>query len=531
MRDVIEDEGRMFRPASIVSAATGALLLITCLNLASLLLARTFDRRAEWATRASLGATTLDLLKQFATEAALISGGGLAGAFFVAQSALEKLELGGLFAARLDPRVALVLGGVGLLVTALFALSPALWLRGQDLFSRGPQAPRTMRWRGTLVAAQVALALALLTAAGLLIRSFDRLTSVDPGFQAANVLVSGFGLPEVRYDTDAKLAGFHEAALRNLSAIPGVLNSAGGVGVPFTGAQYRTRFDLGGVETTAEIGMASPELFGALGIGVAAGRAFTAGDRLGAPRVALVNQAFVRAFYPSRSPLGDRLKLSWWGPSNPRGVPWEVVGVVGDVRARSLEQAAEPRIWLPLAQFPSEGVIYLVRTQPGVDVREAMKQVVARVDGSLEKLRPRALAERMATALEPRRLTLRVTSAFAFAALALCAFGLFSVSAYAARARKREFAIRAALGEPRPSLWQRLLATHLRPVLAGIAGGAVLAAWTGTLLANQLFATPWFDAGVLATVAVALALAAVAAAAWPAWQASAVDPAQALRES
>ena len=522
-------------PYVILMAAVATVLLVACLNLANLLLARFAVRVREMAVRSSVGASHGRLVQQFLTEALLLTGIGTAAAVLTAHGALSWIQFdspGLLFEPRLDSSVLLFLGLLALAVVALLTSAPALMLRRLDLHT-AMKPPRAGWRRGLLIAGQVAGGLALLATTALLLRSFAALTAVDPGFRTDNLLVAGIGIPEVRYDTGAKMARFYEEVLAKMAAIPGVEAAAGASSFPLV-SSHRTWLRLPGMTVpddllpTARITMVSPSFLATTGIALRAGRAFDDGDRVGRPRVALVNEAFVRQLSVA---LGQSVKLSWWDAGNPRWTPWEVTGVVADTRSRQLDLAPEPHIYLPLNQFASEGLIFGVRTRAAnyQTVAAEMTRAVHAVDPLIQKIEPRPLTARIAASLAERQGTLRLITAFAVVALLLCATGLFGLTAYSVRQSSRELAIRRALGAEQSAVVWSALRHSLLWSLAGVAGGFALSAFAVRAVESQLYGVTARDPLALAGALAALAVALLAGCWWPARRATQMDPASVLR--
>lgn len=516
----------------ILMAAVATLLLVALLNLANLLLARFTGRLREMAVRSGLGASPGRLLRQFFTEAALLTALGTLAALATAYGALSGIELDGLFRPQLDTRVLGFLFALALAVVALLTAAPVLTLRGIDLHT-SMKPPRAGWRRGLLIAGQVAGSLALLTVTALLLRSFAALTAVDPGFRTDGLLVAGIGIPEARYDTDAKMARFYEEVLAKMAAIPGVTAAGGSAGFPLVSAQ-RTRVRLPGVALpdaelhAAQITLASPGFFTTTGVALRSGRLFDAGDRVGRPRVALVNEAFVRQYGLGE---GRALQLSWWNPGNPRWSPWQIAGVVADVRSRQLDLAPEPHIYLPLNQFAAEGLTFAVRAR-AADYRAvsaAMARAVHAVDASLQRITPRPLTDRLSDSLAERRATLRLIAAFALLTLLLCATGVFGLTAYHVRQTAPELAIRRALGAGEQKVVWHTIGHGMRWTAVGLAAGLVLSLVATRAIEAQLYGVSQRDPVAMAGALLALVAVTLVGGWLPARQASRIDPASVLR--
>ena len=520
------------RPYWILMAAVATLLLVACLNLASLLLARFTTRLRELAVRTSVGATRARLIRQFLTEATLLTGAGVIAAAFTAQVAMQWIDIQGLFRPQFDMRVLALLASLGFAVIALLTLAPALMLHRLDLHA-SMKPPRAGWRRGLLIAGQAAGSLTLLAVTALLLRSFTALSAVDPGFPTDGLLTAGIGIPEARYDTDAKMARFYEDVLARMAAIPGVTAAGGASAFPLISTN-KTRLRLPGMSLpdeqfpVAHITLASPGFFSTTGIALHSGRTFDPRDSTGHPRVALVNKAFQREF---NTAVGSKVQLSWWNPGNPRWSPWEIAGVVADVRSSKLDLAPEPHIYLPLNQFASEGLQLAVRTHAAGyrTVSEEMVRAVHAVDPLIQRIDPHPLNERIAGALAERRSTLRLIAAFALIALLLCAAGLFGLTAYSVRERTRELAIRRALGAGGRNVIWNAMRHGLGWSMAGVAAGLLLVNFATKAVEAQLYGVHAHDPLALAAAVLAMAVAVAAGCLVPARRAARVDPAGVLR--
>jgi len=519
----------------LLMAAVALVLLAACCNLANLFLVRAAARVREWAVRASLGASRVALAAQFLREAAVLTLAGWLVSLAVAYGLLRSIELDGLFTPALDLRTGAFMAALVALVTAGLTLAPVWLLRRLDTggaLYRAMRAPKSGRLRGVLLAGQAACALALLLVTMMLLRSFTNVTAVDPGFTPRGLFVAGLGLPESRYASGEPSARLYEAAMEKMRAIPGVRLVAGGTAVPLLNA-LRTRVRPPGVTLpedqlpTARIAQVSSGYFATLGIPLRAGRGFDERDRLGRPRVAMVNQAFARAF---SARAGQALRLSWWDAQNARWVPWEIVGTVGDVRQR-LDEAPEPQVYLPLAQMAGEMLIFTVRAPgaPAGEMARAMAAAVHAVDPTLQTIAARPLEEDIAASLAPRRLTLRLVGGFAALAWVLCVGGLFGVTAYVGRERARELAVRRALGARAADVVRGVAGGALAWCAAGAAVGAVLVRWAVPMVRAQLYGTGAADPWVFGGATAAFVLAVLAGCAWPAWRALRLDAAALLR--
>jgi putative ABC transport system permease protein len=559
------------RPLLLLAAAGVVLLLIAGVNVANLLVARLAARHGELAVRAALGAGAAALGRGMLLEAVLLAVCGaavglvaagwflrllplalqLAGAVPASPSsaaasggaagagaALPALPAG---AADLGPTalaiaavVAVVLGlALGLVVVAV-ARRQTLQRRLQDHRQAGASRSRL---RDLLVIAQLALSMVLLTSAGLLLRSFLILLTADPGFHAGRVVKFGIGLPDQRYGADAQQIVFHERLLDALSRLPDIEAVGVVARLPVSGAGFKTSFEIAGAPLPPEtrphtaINLASPGYFRALRIPLLAGRAFSRFDTVDAPRVILVNRTFAERFFPGRGPLGRQLTLGWTSDLNPPTTAWTIVGVVGDTRQRSLEAAIEPEVDLPVSQYPLDGGAYtLLTSRSATDLQPAVEEEVRRLDAHLERPRLRPMQEVVRESLGDRRLALLLLALFAATALALTGVGLYGVVAGGVARRRREIAIRMALGARPQTVVEMVLGHGVRLSLVGLLVGALAFLAGGRLLQSHLYgvgtADPWTALGVAAL----LFATALAGCAWPARAAARTDPTTLLRE-
>jgi predicted permease len=529
----------------LLLCAVTLLLLVTCANVANLLLTRALARQRSLAIRLGLGASTGQLLRESFLEAALLClGAGLCG-LAVAWASLSALSLlprfvptasgmAWLRTPRLDPATVSFALLLSFAVALAFAPLPSAILRRLDaheLLHGGGAPPSTGRLRTLLIAAEVALSVVLLTNCGLLVRSLQKVIARDPGFEASGAVAFGIGLPEVRYSNAEKLLGFHEQALAKLAALPHVKNAGMVWRLPLSGRQPSVSFEKQGEPAgrhAAAVAVASPGAFEALRIPLLQGRFFEASDRPGHPAVVAVNRAFARAFFRDGEAAGRRIVFGWDGA--PPAVH-EIIAVVGDTPQQSLEEPPSPLIWLPLGQAPLEGAHYVLRTSLDAKATAPLAQEAIRsIDSSLEKLEVRPLSSWQDAALTDRRAAASLLGFFAAAALGLSALGIFAAVSYGVRQRQRELGVRSALGASPAQLLRLVTLRGLAPVGPGLGAGLVGALWSSRLLRSQLFELSPTDPATVAAVIAAVGAVALTACALPGLRAAAVDPAVVLRE-
>jgi len=534
---------REVRPALVVLVgAVGLVLLIACANVANLLLARALAREHEIALRSALGAGTGRLVRQLLTEATVAAVAGGALGLLLGRWALRAIiallppEIPLLVDVSLNYRVLAITAVVALGSALLFGLAPALQLVRPSLVQalrqggtvRGAGRAR-LRLKNALVVAETALAIVLLTGAGLLARSFWSLSGVAPGFDPQGVLTAQVSLP---YEEPERIIRFYDEAVDRLGRLPGV-RAAGAISwLPFSPGSA-TDFRLldrpappPGDEPVADVRMITPGLLRAMGIPLLRGRDFLSSDRLGAPDVVIVNEALVREYWPGQDPLGRRIFMEWY-----RDLNAEVVGVVGDVRLRTLDAPARAALYWPQAQIANNFMTLMARgdVAPGA-LAPALRAIVSELDPKLPVSRVAPLSEVVETSLSSRRFLLVLTGAFAALALALAAIGIYGVISYAVARRTPEIGVRLALGARGSDVARRVVTDTLRTSALGVALGLAGAAAAGRLLEGLLFGvSAWDPLSYLAVALAALALSA-AVAALPALRAASIDPAVALRE-
>jgi putative ABC transport system permease protein len=546
--------GKNRRPLLLLTGAGFLLLIIACTNVANLLLVRFFTRIHPIAIRAALGARLRDLSRQFLAEGLLLSLLGAALGLLTAAAWLRLLPLvlplaGGAALPtgpaanplRLSGSALLLALGLAAATGLLFAMIPSFMVHRSDvqrvLRDGGSSVTSHHRLTSSLVVGQVALSVMLLLAAGLLLRSFFDLLATDPGFQSAGVSRFGIGLPDKRYGTDLKILPFHEALLERLARENGV-ETVGAVGrLPLSGEGFTSSFTFMGAPPvprermpSAALNVASPGYFTALRIPLLAGRGFTPQDRPDAPRVVLVNQAFARSRSPDRSAIGQRLELGWTSDINPQGTLWEIVGVVGNVRQRALDEQSRPEIYLPMSQYPLDGCTYVLRTKRhDAAFAATVRADVAALDPQLERIELRPFADTVRDSLSDRRLALLLTGLFAGVALLLTAVGLYGVVAYSAAQRRREMALRLTLGARVWQVARLVLAQGFRLTLLGIALGLTGFYALKQVIESQLYGVTATDLPTSCAVACLLALVSLAACAVPSLRAARVEPMSSLR--
>ena len=532
------------RPQLLALMAGVALLLVmACVNVAGLMLSRSLTRMREFAIRSALGAGRGRLLRQLLTESlvlALIGGAaGLALGHWVlgALTAALPAEIPGYMQPRMSGPVLAFTMTLCVLAAVLTGVAPALRIGASPLLPalrEGAAAtglgPARRRARGVLVAAQMALAVVLVAGGGLLLRSYMRLTGVDPGFDSRGVLSLDVTLPDAAYPAATQPRFFQEAA-DALAAMPGVSSAAGMSWLPFS-AGSATSFEVvgrplppPGQQPGADVRFVTPGLFRTLGIPVREGRDFAKEDGAQRPTVAIVSESLARAVWPGETALGKRLRMEWDAVYEA-----EVVGVVGDVRQRALDNPSAQTIYWHQAQIPTSFMSLVVKSGgvPPDHLVPAAVTAIRGVDRGVA-VESKPLEEFVADTLGQQSFTLALTLAFGVTAVLLAAVGLFGVVGQAVGERRREFALRIALGARRDDIGRMVLGEGFRWTAIGAALGLPAALAAGHLLGRLLFEVSPRDPATYAAVLVILASSAFVAVAAPAWRAARVDPLVVLR--
>jgi putative ABC transport system permease protein len=537
------------RPALLVfMGAVGLVLLVACANVANLMLARAAGRSREVTIRSALGASRKRLAGELLLESMLLALLGGALGLLLALWGVEGLRaLGPDTLPRVD-EIALdlrVLGfalALSLLTGLLFGLAPVWRIAGRDLHGglagggRGVAGSTGIhRARSALVLGEVALAFVLLAGASLLVRSFERLQRVDPGFAADRVLTARVTLPRLAYPEEERWLAFGRDLLARTEAEPGVRSAALVSDAPLGDSPPYFSFAIQGGETPppgavqdAAVFTASPSYFETLRIPLVRGRLFEASDRVGGQDVALVSQSAAQRYWKGGDPVGARITFGDPADSETRWMT--VVGIVGDVLHERLNGDAYPQIYTPFEQSPMRSMVLVARTSgdPLATV-PAVRRAIAGLDPDLPLADVSTLEDRKAVSLARPRVNATVLGGFALAALVLAAVGIYGVVAYGVVQRTRELGIRMALGAGGSTLLRMVIRQGMMPVLGGMALGLVAALAGGRVLRGLLFGVGSGDPTILALVTGFLVAVALAAMYLPARRASRSDPMIALR--
>ena len=523
-----------------VFGAVAFVLLIACANMANLLLARGSARGRELAVRVALGATRVRVMRQLLTESVLLAGiGGVVGLVLGVWAVGALVALAPASAPRvnevgLDATVFAFAALLTLATGVAFGLVPALQSSRADVThalndaARGGSGAAGRAVRRTLVVAEIALALMLLTGGALLLETFVRLQSADLGFNPENVLVGFVNPPRASYDTRDKMRAFYDQVLEKTAALPGVQKAALASVLPLSG-DSDTSFSIEGRPAPSSQSetpitwyrLVSAGYFDAMGMPMRRGRAFGAGEP--APSV-VVNETFVRTFFPREDPLGRRVRFG--GPAD----PWfTIVGVVADAKARGAREAAKVETFVPYWQLTEPGTAVILKSANPAGLAAPLRAAVSSIDRNIPVSGITTLSEMVGDSVAQPKFVATLAVGFAVLALALAAIGLYGVMAYAVSQRTTEIGVRMALGATSREVFRLVIADGLLlaglGIALGLTGSLIMARWLTTLL----FGVQPGDPATLAVTAAVLLLVSVVASVVPARRATRVDPMVAMR--
>jgi putative ABC transport system permease protein len=534
------------RPALLVLlVAVGFVLLIACVNVANLLLARAATRQREIAVRAALGAGRRRLIRQLLTESLLLAAAGGALGLLLATWGVDALVALGprtiprLSDIRIDPAVFAFTALVSIATGILFGIAPAIDISRTNLSDAlkegGRSAMSTLRRRrvrSILVVAEMALALVLLIGAGLMIRSFQRLGAVNPGFRMDHLLTLRTQLAGSRYSTDPAVIAFYKEAVERIGHLPGV-RSAGAINyLPLTGMASATGFTVvgrpdpgAGNELVTAVRVVDPNYFRTMGIPLLKGRGFTEHDNRQSPHVLIISQTLAQRYFPDEDPIGKKLKVEW------RNTPSEeIVGIVGDILHDGLDARPEAMIYWPAARMAYEFMTLVMRTDgdPMNMVSSAIKEIRAlNPDQSVSDVR--AMDSVVAESVSRQRFNMLLLGIFAAVALALAAVGIYGVMAYSVTQRTQEIGVRIALGAARGDVVRMLVGQGFILALGGVGFGLAAALALTRLMNSLLFGITATDPLTFAGLSLVLVTVAIIACYIPARRATRIDPLVALR--
>jgi len=523
----------------LLFAAVAVLLLIVTANVSGLLIARSTSRHQEIALRVAIGASRARVVAQLLTESLLLAAAGGACGVILAMwlvgplVALSPDSLTVTGDIRIDGSVLLFSLAVSVAAGLFFGLAPARQLARIDVHGDLKQSGRTgsgsgqRRARSALVAAEIALSLVLLVAAGLTVRSFIRLQHVSAGFTTDHIVTVAINPSAGRYPTAAQRADLYERTLDALRAIPGVEIASATSRLPLAPGNSARGLNIPGVPpntpTDANYRTATPDYFRTMGIPLLRGRVFSDADREGRPPVAVVSASVAQRFWPDQDPIGKQFSID-----DPKIT---IVGVVGDVHAASLDAPVRPTVYVPYRQDAFPFMTFVMRTAADpAAIAGPIRQAIWQVDREQPVGDVMTMDRRLSESLSRRRFGVTLLTAFGVVAVALAAIGLYGVLAFIVAQRRREIGVRMALGATAREVIVDVMGHGLRLAFVGVAIGIALAIAVTRLMQTLLYGTSATDAATFAAVATILIVIAAGASALPALRASRLDPLVALRE-
>lgn len=556
-KDTVQQSRSLLRTLFL---AVAVVLLIACFNLAGLMLVRAIRRQREVAVRLALGAQVGALIRQAVLESLVLSlGGGVLGlilaaiALRVGKSMLPE-NLPRVNEISLSWQVVVFALGISVLTGIVCALAPAFAAIRTNVNRNLKEGGRTgsaggghSRLRSILVVAEIAVALVLLTASGLLLRSFDKMRQVDLGFKPEHVTTASYGLPQLQYSKQVQIDTFDRELLLKLNQLPGVQSAGLTSMLPSQGVNNNQTFVVDGYTpppganmNLATVSQVKGDFFQAIGVRLLSGRVFTEADHAGTQLVLIVNQKFAQHFWPNQDPIGKRIRIG----TQQMQTPWmTVVGEVSNTQLLSPDNPATEQYYLPVAQAEEDlgalgqpddlqgngGFIVLRSALPPEQMENAMREAVRSIDPLLPLTQVQTMEQVVSDSEASRRFNTVLISSFAFAAVLLAVLGIYSVIAFSVASRVQEMAIRMTLGSQRSSIIQLVLVSGAKLALIGCVIGLVGAAAASGLLRSMLFGVSPFDPAVLILAAICVLMLAVAASTPPAFRAASIDPMQALR--
>jgi len=548
---------------TLLLAAVGCVLLIACANVANMQLARALGRERELAVRAALGASRSQLAKQVFIESAILAVLGAIAGVLLALWGLDAIKAiapghSASFApsdatrfqeANLDLKVLAFTAAVAVAAGVLAGVWPALRVSRTASLTlslheggRGTSGgAHSQRVRSGLVVAQVALALLLLLGAGLTLKSFRNAQNARLGFNPENILVADVSLPKTRYDTDEKVARFNDRLIERIRSLPGVDAAALGSNIPFDNNEWDSSFHLTGTppyppgeRPEAEVNHVTPDYFRVMGMPLLRGRAFTVDDRLGRPRLVIIDETLAQKYFPGKDPIGQQMDDNRSDQKNPP--PLTIVGVVPRTRNEApgednVEQYRWPQMTFAADQVPNRSNMLLVRVKSGnpLALVPAIKRELQGLDPDQAFAGISTMESNIEKSLGSRRMMMSLLSAFATIALALASVGLYGVMALTVTQRTRELGIRLALGAQRADVFRLVLTQGMLLVFVGLIIGLLAVVGAERGLQSLLYGVGGFDVPALSLALFALAMVALIACWFPARRATRVDPIEALR--
>jgi putative ABC transport system permease protein len=538
--------GEIRKPLLILLGAVGFVLLIACANVANLLLARASSRKREIALRAGLGASRWRIARQLLTESVLLSAfGGAFGLLLAvwgtrALLALSPPELIDLRSTTVNYPVLAFTIGLTLLTGILFGLVPALEASRFDLSEPLKESgksviggTRARRMRNIFVVAQVALALVLLVGAGLLMKSLNRLESVEPGFDSHNLLTMRVSLPTRKYDSDPKIINLFTQAVDEIRNIPGV-ESVGAVNtLPFDGPYSGTRMEIegqpkrpAGQELSTGVIVTDANYFQTMHIPLKRGRLYTPQEAREMRHVVVINETFAREVFPGQDPIGQRVTINMKDDNQPS----EIIGIVGDNKHKGLDSEVEPMAFWPHAELVYPSMTLTIRTRgDSTSVAAAARNVIRRLDPEQPIGQVATMDALMAKSVARARFNSTLLAIFSIVALIMAAVGIYGVMSYSVLQRTHEIGVRMALGAQRADVLRLMLKQGVILAVLGVTVGLAAAFGLTRIISTLLFEVGATDKITFAAVSVGLFAVTLFASYIPAWRATRVDPLVALR--
>jgi predicted permease len=544
--------GDVSRALIVLLSAVVTVLLIACVNVANLLMARAASRQREFAIRRALGASSARIIGQLLTESSLLAGlGGVLGLALAVVAvdtfvALGPINLPRLQEVQVDEWVLMFTFSLSILAGVIFGLAPAWQARGIDAHGSLKDGSRIStgisgtRVRQILTIAEVALALMLLVGAGLLTKSFWKLRQIDPGFNSENVLTLRLDLPRERYPENHQILDFRSRLIEQIRGLPGVKRAALASNVPLKGRSYDTMFQIEGRSQTlegsnADFGVVNPGYFRVMGIPIIRGREFITQDTDKTMLVAIVNGTLARRQWPNQNPIGKRIRLLDAPEST---LPYmSVVGIADDAKNRSLGGTVRQQIYVPDKQYAiswgrgaDRRTTLAMRTEVDpAKLAGVVREKIRLLDPDLPITDVRTLADVVRASIERPRFNMMLVGSFAALAVFLAAVGIYGLMAYFVRLRFHEIGVRMALGATRADIGWLVLGQAFRLMVAGLTLGLLMAWFATKVLASMLYEVSPTDILTFTSLTLLLAVIALMSAYFPMRQATRVDPMTALR--
>ncbi|HET9529702.1 MAG TPA: ABC transporter permease [Blastocatellia bacterium] len=543
LRDSLPSIGKYRTPVLILQLAVIFVLLIACTNLANMLLARNTDRTREFTIRLALGAGRARLIRQLLAESVLLGVLGSILGLVLAAWGLDALKsiiswrMPGAPEVEINTPVLLITLVVSLLTSLGFGLVPAIIASRQDLneFLKSGSGSTTSdrkrrRLSRILVCSEISLAVMLLVAAGLMVRTFLNLTYEDPGFNPARAMALSLSLPPSRYSDYEKIASYYDALLREVKALPGVESAGGVTYLPLVGYNPGTAFVVEGQSSLSKEAMpradfqpVTPGYFEAMGIPLLDGRGFKDSDAGPVPEAIVINSVLAKKFWPGEASLGKRLLVQ---PLTGRPIPAVVVGVVGDVKQFGLHTEPRPEIYLP-SYRPSMTVI--IRAIDTGDYFSPIRKIVERLDNSQAAFSLRTMEQLVADSIDRRRTFAMLLGVLAAVAALMAAMGIYGVISYLVSQRTREIGIRMAIGAEPREIMRSVVKQGVWLAVIGLGGGLAASLVLARAMRSLLYGVGAIDPPVIISMTLVIIALSIAASYIPARKASKVDPTLALR--